>query len=155
MLAVYDQPFWREDGLSGLSMNTGLPVHSTFDNSLPDDDRGIILGFVGGDDARGWSVLDAQARRNEGLRSLAATFGDRARHAREFLVQDWPAEQWSRGGPVAFAAPGVLQRYGPAIREPVGPIHWAGTETATFWNGYMEGALQSGDRAAAEVIAAI
>ena len=48
--------------------------------------------------------------------------------------------------------PGVWTQFGPALRDPVGRIHWAGTETATRWNGYMDGAVQSGERAAAEVI---
>jgi monoamine oxidase len=60
--------------------------------------------------------------------------------------------QWSRGGPVGYAGPGVLLDYGSIIREPVGPIHWAGTEASTFWNGYMEGAVRSGERAAGEVL---
>ena len=54
---------------------------------------------------------------------------------------------------MCFTAPGVLD-YGRAIREPVERIHWAGTETATFWNGYMDGAVRSGERAAKEVLAA-
>ena len=47
----------------------------------------------------------------------------------------------------------VLLDFGKAIREPVGRIHWAGTETSTYWNGYMDGAVRSGERAAAEVLA--
>ncbi|MGI8770959.1 MAG: FAD-dependent oxidoreductase [Acidobacteriaceae bacterium] len=65
---------------------------------------------------------------------------------------NWPGEEWSRGGPVGYAGPGVLHDYATTLRAPVGPIHWAGTETATFWNGYMEGAVQAGERAAREVI---
>jgi monoamine oxidase len=56
---------------------------------------------------------------------------------------------------VAIAGPGVLTAHGPAIRAPVGKIHWAGTETSTYWNGYMDGAVRSGERAAAEVLAEI
>ena len=49
--------------------------------------------------------------------------------------------------------PGVLLGWGDALRTPVGPLHWAGTETATEWAGYMDGAIESGQRAAAEVLA--
>jgi len=89
------------------------------------------------------------------LQSLAGSFGEAALDPLEYFVQDWPGDPWSRGGPVGFAAPGVLLSYGPALRQPIGPLHWAGTETATYWNGYMEGAVQSGDRAAQEVMAAL
>jgi monoamine oxidase len=50
--------------------------------------------------------------------------------------------------------PGTLTGLGPLLKEPVGPLHWAGTDTATEWNGYMEGAIQAGERASAEVQAA-
>jgi monoamine oxidase len=50
--------------------------------------------------------------------------------------------------------PGGWTQFGPALREPVGAIHWAGAETATVWNGYMDGAVQSGQRAASEVLTA-
>ena len=73
----------------------------------------------------------------------------------EYFEFDWPSEEWSRGGPVGYAGPGVLLDYLATLRAPVGPIHWAGTETATFWNGYMEGAVQAGERAATEVLGAL
>ena len=52
---------------------------------------------------------------------------------------------------MGIAGPGVRLAHGPALRQPVGQIHWAGTETSTFWNGYMDGAVRSGERAAIEV----
>jgi monoamine oxidase len=51
--------------------------------------------------------------------------------------------------------PGALTEFGRALREPVGPIHWAGTETASVWTGYMDGAVRSGERAAAGVLEAL
>ena len=71
------------------------------------------------------------------------------------LLMNWSAEQWSRGCPVAVLPPGTLVDFGAALREPVGRIHWAGTETADYWNGYMDGAVRSGERAAKEVLAAL
>jgi monoamine oxidase len=53
---------------------------------------------------------------------------------------------------VGLAGPGVYTAVGPALRKPVGRIHWAGTETSTYWNGYMDGAVRSGERAAREVL---
>ena len=80
-----------------------------------------------------------------------ATSRPRARAPRAYVEQNWAEEPGSRGCYVGFAAPGVLLDYGDALRAPVGRIHWAGTETATEWNGYMDGAVQSGQRVAAEV----
>lgn len=70
-------------------------------------------------------------------------------------VKSWAADPWARGCYTGYTAPGVLLDYGTALREPIGRIHWAGTETATRWSGYIDGAVQSGERAAAEVLEAL
>lgn len=150
--AVYDQPFWREAGLSGQSVIAPGPVRSTFDNTPPSDRPGIIIGFVGGSRARHWSFLPEAERRSAVLANFSAVLGNEALNPTEYFEFNWPSEEWSRGGPVGYAGPGVLHDYATTLRAPVGPIHWAGTETATFWNGYMEGAVQAGERAANEVL---
>jgi monoamine oxidase len=150
--AIYDRPFWRDDGLSGQALLGAGPVCSAFDNTLPSGHPGIYLGFIGGEPARSWTVRPVDERRAAVLSNFASVVGDGALNPTDYFEMDWPSEQWSRGGPVAYAPPGVLLDYRNTIREPVGPIHWAGTETATFWNGYMEGAVRSGERAASEVL---
>jgi monoamine oxidase len=150
--AVYDRPFWRDTKLSGVSVMAPGPVRSTFDNSPNSGHSGILIGFVGGERARQWTRLPDDERRDAVLGVFAAAFGNEALSPTEYFEFDWPSEQWSRGGPVGYAGPGVLLDYGSTIREPVGPIHWAGTEASTFWNGYMEGAVRSGERAAREVL---
>ncbi|MEO8726122.1 MAG: FAD-dependent oxidoreductase [Acidobacteriaceae bacterium] len=151
--AVYHQPFWRKAGLSGQSVLGPGPVRSTFDNTPPSGHPGIIIGFVGGSRSRHWPFLSEAERRSQALANFAAVLGDdEAFHPIEYFEFNWPGEEWSRGGPVGYAGPGVLHDYATTLRAPVGPIHWAGTETATFWNGYMEGAVQAGERAAREVI---
>jgi monoamine oxidase len=150
--AVYTRPFWRDAGLSGVSSMAPGPVRSTFDNSPESGQVGILIGFVGGERARAWTRLPADERRAAVLAGFAAAFGDEALNPTEYFEFDWPSEQWSRGGPVGYAGPGVLLDFGSTIREAVGPIHWAGTEASNFWNGYMEGAVRSGERAAREVL---
>ena len=86
------------------------------------------------------------------LANYTKYFGPKAANPSEYFETDWSQMIWTRGCPVAIAGPGTLTEYGPAIREPVGRIHWAGTETSTFWNGYMDGAVRSGERAANEVL---
>jgi monoamine oxidase len=79
-------------------------------------------------------------------------FGKQAANPRQYIEMNWAAEPWTRGCYVGFTPPGVLLDYGPAITAPVGRIHWAGAETSDFWNGYMDGAVRSGERAASEAL---
>jgi monoamine oxidase len=151
--AIYDSPFWRADGLSGQAVSDTGPATSTFDASPRDGTPGVLLGFVGGDQAREWGPRDRAYRRRGVLDSFARYFGDRALHPRRYVEMDWATEVWTRGCPVGFAVPGALSEYGRWIRKPIGRIHWAGTETSTYWNGYMDGAVRSGERAAREVLA--
>ncbi len=151
--AVYDRPFWRDKGLTGQAVATGFPVSVAFDDSPPGGRPGVVFGFVGGDNARRYAELSGGDRRAAVLSQLAAFFGPEARHPRSFFETSWSQQQWTRGCPVGIPAVGSFVSYGPRLREPVGHIHWAGTETATYWNGYMDGAVSSGQRAAAEVLA--
>jgi monoamine oxidase len=150
---VYDRPFWRDQGLTGQVVTTGSPVSVTFDDSPPDASLGAILGFVGGDEARAFASMSPGRRRAAVLSQYANLFGSEASNPREYIETTWAAEQWTRGCPVGVPATGALYAYGTALRAPVGRIHWAGTETSTYWNGYMDGAVRSGERAASEVLA--
>ncbi len=152
IFAVYDQPFWRDDGLSGQATSDRGPVQITFDNSPEEPGPGILLGFVEADAARALSAAGTDACAKEALACLSRYFGLRAARAAEVIVQDWSTEEWTRGCYGAHLPPGVWTRYGPALRQPCGLIHWAGTETATEWAGYMDGAIGSGERAATEVL---
>jgi len=142
--AIYERPFWRDDGLSGTSIADTGPCNITFDSSPRSGRPGALLGFIGGDEARGFARLSAADRRAAALAGFARAFGPRAGDPLAFIEMDWAAEPYSRGCPVAVAPPGVLTTYGAALREPVGRIHWAGTETSTYWNGYMDGAVRAG-----------
>lgn len=154
-MAFYEEPFWRGDGLSGSAVSDPGPLSIIFDNSPPDGSPGIIVGFLEGHWARELGRVGEDERRTAVLAGLARLFGPRAAQPERYLERNWVAEEWSRGCYVGFTPPGVLTAYGPALRAPIGPIHWAGTETATVWNGYMDGAIQSGERAAREALAAI
>ena len=151
--AVYDTAFWRDAGLNGTAVSIPGPVNATFDDSPPDGTPGVVFGFIGGDDAR---QLHGEAaggpRRRPWSANFVKFFGAKAAHPRSYFETNWSREEWTRGCPVAIAGPGTLLAYGPALRRPVGRIHWAGTETSTYWNGYMDGAVRSGERATHEVL---
>jgi len=150
--AIYDKPFWRDDGLTGQVVGDAEPVRITFDNSPREGTPGVMLGFIEGEAARVWSEKPPGERRAAVLDNFASYFGERARTPIDYVEMSWQDEIWSRGCYEGFTAPGVLLNYGPAIRTPVGRVHWAGTETSPIWNGYMEGAVRSGERAAGEVL---
>jgi len=150
--AFYDKPFWRDKGLAGQIVSDAEPVRVTFDNSPPDGSPGIMLGFIEGAFARKWAKKPKAERRAAVLKNFATYFGDEALKPKAYIEKDWSAEAWTRGCYVGFTGPGVLTDFGEAIRTPVGRIKWAGAETATYWNGYMDGALRSGTRAAGEVL---
>jgi monoamine oxidase len=150
--AVYDTPFWREAGLSGTGLSTDHVVSAAFDDSPPGGRPGVVFGFVGGDKAREVDRLSPAERRKAVLDSFVAFFGPKAAKPIDYVETTWAAEQWTRGCPVGIAGPGTLFAYGEWLRKPVGRIHWAGTETSTYWAGYMDGAVRSGERAAQEVL---
>jgi monoamine oxidase len=128
-------------------------VKVTFDASPASGTPGVLLGFVDGDDARALSDLPATERARRSIASYVRYFGSEAANLRTFFDQVWDREIYTGGCPVGVMPPGVMTEYGPALRAPVGRIHWAGTETATVWTGYMDGAVQSGQRAATEALA--
>lgn len=152
---LYDQPFWRAEGLSGqVTSDAGL-VRITFDNSPESGSPGVLLGFIEGDEGRVWSSRGFEERRDAVLACLARYFGEQAAQPVEYVEQNWADEEYSRGCYSGYMPTGVWTMYGPALRQPIGRLHWAGTETATVWNGYMDGAVQSGERAAHEVLDAL
>ncbi len=146
--AVYDTPFWRTDGRSGQGLSDTGPVFVTFDVSPRDDGPGVLLGFV---DSREFDRWPAQRRRDSALAGFAALFGDEALTPIDYLDHSWGTEPFAPGGPTAAVPPGSWSSVGPWLRKPVGPIFWAGTETADEWTGFLDGAVRSGIRAAGEV----
>lgn len=154
-MAIYETPFWRDEGLSGQATSDVGPARVTFDNSPPDGSPGVLLGFLEGRFARHWATRPAAERREAILAGHARLFGPRAAQPVEFVERVWAEEEWTRGCYGCLMTTGGWTEYGRALREPIGRLHWAGAETATVWNGYMDGAVRSGERAAAETLAQI
>lgn len=153
--AAYDEPFWRRNGLSGQALGLEDEVSLTYDNSPPDGSIGVLAAFIEGARARDLAQRSPDARREVVLDRLAAYFGPRAREVTEYVERDWSAEPYTRGCYGGRLGAGVWTQYGKALVPAVGRIHWAGSESAEVWNGYMDGAVRSGRRAAGEVLSSL
>lgn len=145
---AYEKPFWRAAGFSGEALSDEGPVFITFDVSPGDDGPGVLLGFT---DARTFDPLPPQQRRERAVRNFTALFGAAAAEPIDYVDHCWGAEPFAPGGPTAAVPPGSWSNYGHALRTPVEGVFWAGTETADEWTGFLDGAVRSGQRAAAEV----
>lgn len=152
VIAVYPKPFWRDEGLSGYANSDVGPVKLMYDDSPPDGSKGVLLGFIEGQEARNAAWMSLEKRKAAVLECFKRTIGPEAGNPVGYAESNLAADEWTRGCYGGFLPPGVLTDYGPAIRRPHRRIHWAGTEHATIWNGYMEGALQSGEEAAKAVL---
>ncbi len=150
--AIYEKPFWRDKNLNGLAVTNNGFTTVTFDNSPEDGSRGILMGFVLANRAKQFLNLPDEERKATILDSFARLFGEESRQALQYLDHGWAGEEFSGGCYAAFMPTGVWTSLGSNIRTPFNHVHWAGTETATEWNGYMEGAVRAGERAAAEVL---
>jgi monoamine oxidase len=152
-MAIYERPFWRQEGLSGQATSDAGPARVVFDNSPPDGSPGVLLGFLEGRLARQWGARPAEERRAAVLAGHARLFGERAARPERYVERVWAEEEWTRGCYGCLMTTGGWTEYGRALRASVGPLHWAGAETASVWNGYMDGAVRSGEHVAEEVLA--
>jgi monoamine oxidase len=155
LCAVYEEPFWRSEGLTGQAASDEGPIKVTFDNSPPGGRPGVLMGFMEANDGRAAARLTPEERKQAALGCFVRYFGPRAARPLDYLERDWMAEEFSRGCYGAHFTPGVWGDFGPALTAPIGRLHWAGAECSPVWNGYMEGAVRSGEQTADDVLAAL
>ncbi len=155
VLAVYETPFWRQQGLSGQGFAPYELVRELYDNSPPSASAGVLCTFLAGENAESAGRLDAGERRRHVLEGMAKYVGPGALEPSDYIETDWSGQQWTRGAYGTSFGPGGLTRFGEDIRRPVGPIHWACTDIAGVGHIHMEGAIRSGQRAAQACLEAI
>jgi monoamine oxidase len=148
---AYEKPFWRIHGMNGLLFTDTPPTTFISEATPPEGKPGFLVGFIDGRRALHWSGRPVAERKKMVLDLIVNYFGPEGAKPIDYIDQDWPADPWSRGCYGPSMGPGVLTTLGPALRASFGRIHWAGTETSPMWTGYIEGAIRSGERAAAEV----
>ncbi|MFI1468915.1 flavin monoamine oxidase family protein [Streptomyces wuyuanensis] len=147
---AYETPFWRARGLSGSILSDRTVTGMWIDLSLAAE--GGLVGFFAGGHAQAWADRSPEDRRARVLDDLATYLGPEATTPIDYIDEVWSARPWQRGAYMSVPGPGLLTSFGPALREPVGRIHWAGTETADVSMGYLDGAIQSGKRVAHDCI---
>ncbi len=152
-IASYDRPFWREAGYSGEAISTTGIVRATFDDCSRDGDHAALVAFIVGDAAK--QLRDSPDRQQRVIAELVTLHGPAAGSPIAYVDRDWQAEEWSAGCYVGVMPPGVLSEAGNQLRAVCGRLHFAGTETAVHHVGYIEGAIESGERVAREIRDAI
>lgn len=152
LLAVYEEPFWREAGLSGEGFALRQLVRELYDNSPPSASVGVLCTFLPGEQAEIAARMSPNARKSAVLEGLAKFVGPRALEATDYIETDWSAEEWTRGAYAATFGAGGLTRFGEDLRRPVGPIHWACADIAGTGHMHMEGGVRSGEAAATAVL---
>jgi monoamine oxidase len=150
---IYAEPFWRADGFNGQLISDVGPARMSNDTCIPGNDHGVILLFLEGEQARTYGRIPEADRREALAAELVRHFGSAAAKPEFYVDGEWSDRQWTRGCYNANHGPHVWTTYGPAVTTPIGVIHWASTDTATYWSAYMEGAVDAGERAAEAIIA--
>lgn len=154
-LLLYDKPFWKDKGFSGETVSTHGPLVFTYDNTSHDGAQPCLVAFMAGDQARYWGARPKQERQKAVREALVRLLGPEAGQPSEHVEHNWNEEPWSGGCPVGVMMTGAVTGVGEALRQPIDPLYFAGTETATEWCGFIDGAIQAGERAAHEVLAAL
>lgn len=150
--AVYDRPFWREQGLSGTAFSPYELSHEAYDNTNHGDERGTLVGFVSDQNADDLFTLSAEERRERILESLSHYYGPEAKNPVVYYESDWGTEEWTRGAYAASFDLGGLHRYGADLRSAVGPIHFACSDMAGAGYQHVDGAIRMGRLAASQIL---
>ncbi|XP_024919440.1 amine oxidase [flavin-containing] isoform X2 [Cynoglossus semilaevis] len=154
-MVYYKENFWRKKGYCGSMVieEEGAPIGLTLDDTKPDGTVPAIMGFILARKCRKLCDLTKEER----LKRICEIYSkvlcsEEALHPVHYEEKNWCEEEYSGGCYTAYFPPGILTQFGRVLREPVGRLYFAGTETASEWSGYMEGAVQAGERAAREVM---
>lgn len=150
-IAIYGKPFWRNKGLTGQAISMNGTTRATFDSTPEDKSFGAMMCFIQADAMTRYDHAPLDELKGALTSDLVHYYGAQAKTPKSWVFNRWDDEEYSQGAPTAWAPPNTLSQYGTALRQPVGNIHFAGTESSDYWQGYMDGAIRAGKRAAAEV----
>ncbi|MBC3186110.1 FAD-dependent oxidoreductase [Corynebacterium sp. zg-331] len=160
--AVYSEPFWRAEGLSGTGFGGGRLVQEVYDNTNygknigasredAEDSYGTLVGFVSDVYAEQMWALPAQERKERILAELAAYLGPKATDPIAFYLSDMAAEEWTRGAYATSYDLGGLSRWGHLQNEPTGPLYYACSDIAAEGYQHVDGAIRQGEIVAEKI----
>ncbi|WP_347784235.1 flavin monoamine oxidase family protein [Pseudomonas kurunegalensis] len=150
--ARYPSAFWLEQGFSGSLMDSDDVGLFLLEGTKPTDTLSTLIGFIGGTNYDRLAALSEHERKSKFLDLLIKAYGPEAGYPSYYHETDWTQQQWAKGGPVTYMPPGLMSKFGSALRDPFGKIYFAGTEASLQWSGYMEGGVRAGQSAAAEIV---
>ena len=161
--AVYETPFWREEGLSGTGFGGGRLVQEVYDNTNygenfaggqagQEDPFGTLVGFVSDVYAEQMWKLSPQERQHAILSAMADYLGPKTMEPIAFYLSDMAAEEWTRGAYATSYDLGGLSRWGHLQNQPTGPIHYACSDIAAEGYQHVDGAIRQGEIAAQRII---
>ncbi|XP_033113592.1 amine oxidase [flavin-containing]-like [Anneissia japonica] len=154
-IVYYKTQFWREKGFCGSSwgIDPDIPIKWSLDDTKPDGTAPALITFITANKAREFCELSKDERQAKICQYFASAFdSEEALHPVNYVEKNWMEEPYIGGCYTTVFSPGTLFRYGRELRKPVGCVHFGGTETARKWAGYMDGAVESGERAAREIL---
>lgn len=138
LIAIYDAPFWRDDGLNGDAISHRGPLAEIHDASPANAGQGALFGFAIPGEARTTNF------ENQAVAHLARLFGAAAGAPRRVLIKDWSVDP-ATATPADRTPPTSHPNY-----QPIAPgrrVIFAGTETAPIEGGFLEGALEAAEMA--------
>ncbi|KAK2141631.1 hypothetical protein LSH36_1064g00049 [Paralvinella palmiformis] len=151
----YKEAFWKEKGFNGVTatVDDTMLVGDTIDDTHDDSKYPALTGFIMASMAHTANRMTKEERERRTLECYSKYFDStealKPIHYEEF---NWMEEAYTGGCFTSVCAPGVLTKFTSEIRSPHGRVMFAGSETATYWCGYMDGAVSAGMRAAGEVL---
>lgn len=153
--AVYETPFWRENGLSGTGFASHERVCEVYDNTVADHPHGTLVGFVAGVKVEETWALPDDERQAAILESFAAYFGKEAKRPLAVYLSDWGTEEFTRGAYGASWSLGGLSRWGHLQNRPVGPIFFASSDIQGVGYMHVDGGVRIGTVTAGRIDAAL
>ncbi len=145
----YRTRVWEQAGYSGYGLSD-LPIQNTYSPTLTQTGAsGILTSYAGGQRALDLSIMSESDRQSFVLRQMGNLFSGLDSQYLGGTSHIWHEDEFARGAYTYFE-PGQMTTLLPIAQHPEGRVHFAGEHTSA-WHGWMNGALESGNRAAAEV----
>jgi len=142
--------FWTSEGLSGFA-TTDLPISEVWDATWNQPGtRGILQAFPISLHSRRVTATSESERLSFALEQVSAMFPGIRDNFEGGVSKCWDEDEWTRGAS-AFYRPGQMSTLLPHVARPEGRVHFAGEHTSVWIDGWMQGALESGNRVAQEV----